>query len=262
MCLQEIIFHIKSILLQNLHESGIHYYKMFFCHFLVLRYMVATGSPSSSRQKTEIVDLTDPSKSCVLDDIPSRHASTGGVLGTIPVICGGYEDGNLNECLLYGTSQVITMNSKRQVASSVAINPNKIWILGGYDGNGGNGANGRLDTTEFVTIDGGSENGPTLPEAVSSSCAVKFPDTGDVYSIGGYTYAGTSKNVWVANPSNAYTFSQGPSLMTARRHHACGTMSIGAKSIIVAAGGYNYNPYYLSSVEILDPVSNQWVAGK
>ena len=98
--------------------------------------MVATGYPSSNGQKTEIVDLTDPSKSCVLDDIPSRHGSTGGVLGTTPVICGGgYYDGGwkyLNECLLYGTSQVITMNSKRQYASSVAINPNKIWILGGW----------------------------------------------------------------------------------------------------------------------------------
>ena len=203
-----------------------------FSVILVLRYMVATGSPSSSRQKTEIVDLTDPSKSCVLDDIPSRYGSTGGVLGTIPVICGGYGGGYLNECLLYGTSQVITMNSKRYYASSVAINPNKIWILGGQDGNT------YLDTTEFVTIDGGSENGPTLPEAVYVSCAVKFPDTGDVYSIGGYTSAGFSKNVWVANPSNAYTFSQGPSLLTARAEHACGTMSIGAKSIIVAAGGH------------------------
>ena len=223
--------------------------------------MVATGYSSSASgyvQKTEIVDLTDPSKSCVLDDIPSRDGSTGGVLGTIPVICGGYYGGGyLNECLLYGTSQVITMKSKRGFASSVAINPNKIWILGGYyipyNGN-------VMDTTEFVTIDGGSENGPTLPEAVYLSCAVKFPDTGDVYSIGGYTPSGRTKNVWVANPSNAYMFSQGPSLMTARGEHACGTMSIGAKSIIVAAGGYNSGS--LSSVEILDPLSNQWVAGK
>ena len=50
------------------------------------------------------------------------------------------------------------------------------------------------------------------------------------------------------------------SLMYVRYSHACGTMSIGAKSIIVAAGGHNSN--YLSSVEILDPLSNQWVAGK
>ena len=74
---------------------------------------------------------------------------------------------------------------------------------------------------------------------------------------GGSTY---TNNVWVANPSNEFSFTQGPSLVTDRGVHACGTMSIGAKSIILAAGGYNN--IHLSSVEILDPLSNQWVAGK
>ena len=55
---------------------------------------------------------------------------------------------------------------------------------------------------------------------------------------------------------------QGPLLINARSDHACGTMSIGTKSIIVAAGGDNSQPGYLASVEILDPLSNQWVAGK
>ena len=223
-----------------------------FSVILVLRYMVATGY---DEQKTEIVDLTDSSMSCVLDDIPSRDGSIGGVLGTTPVICGGYSSGTgyLNECLLHGTSEVITMNSKREYASSVAINPNKIWILGGqYD------YNNPLDSTEFVTLKG-TEIGPTLPEAVYRACAVTFPDTGDVYSIGGWT-GSITKNVWVANAGNGYSFSLGPSLMTGRRLHACGTMSIGAKSIIVAAGGFDGG--YLASVEILDPLSNQWVAGK
>ena len=250
---------MKSILL----ESTWVWHKQLqnvFSVILVLRYMVATGKPTSGNgQKTEIVDLTDSSMSCVLDDIPSQWGSTGGVLGTTPIICGGFNGNYLNECLLHGTSDVITMNSKRLLASSVVINPNKIWILGGSDGSN------VLDSTEFVTLEG-TEIGPTLPEAVSGACAVKLPDTGDVYSIGGYGSSGNTNNVWVANAGNGYTtFSQGPSLMTYRESHACGTMSIGAKSIIVAAGGYNYNDsnyHYLSSVEILDPLSNQWVAGK
>ena len=65
----------------------------------------------------------------------------------------------------------------------------------------------------------------------------------------------------VANPSNGYAFVQGPSMITGRYYHSCGTMSIGTKSIIIGAGGYEY-PYHLSSVEILDPQSNQWVVGK
>ena len=59
-----------------------------------MRYIVATGST-----KTEVVDLSDPSKSCILEDISYRYESTGGMLGTIPVICGGNDNGYyLDEC--------------------------------------------------------------------------------------------------------------------------------------------------------------------
>ena len=183
------------------------------------------------------------------------------MLGTTPVLCGGtYQVGGwiyIDECLLYGTTQVITMNDGRTSPSAVAINPNKIWILGGYNGDD------RLDSSEFITLDG-AENGPTLPEGLNSACAVKLP-TEDIYLVGGFTNSFYTNNVWVTNPSNGYTFSQGPSLITARRGHSCSTMSIGAKTIIVVAGGVareGNSDFFLSSVEILDPLSNQWVAGK
>ena len=218
---------------------------VFFLYYIVMRYIVATGVPSESGVKTEVVDITDPSKSCLLEDISYRGWSAGGMLGTIPVICGGYGYSSSDECLLYGTNHVITMNSKRWSHSSVALSDERIWIMGGW-GNGG--------STEFVSKDG-AVNGPTLPEAVSYHCSVKFNDL--IYLVGGYTTT-TIKNVWVANPSNGYAFVQGPSMMTGRYDHSCGTMSIGSTSIIIAAGGH----WLLSSVEILDPQSNQWVEGK
>ena len=230
---------------------------------LVLRYLVATGFfgwLQSSGVTPEIVDLSDPTKSCVLEDIPfykNPWNPAGGLMVTTPVICGGFQVDYKNECLLYGTSEVITMNSKRHYASSVTLNANKLWILGGYDGNN----NGILASTEFITIDG-AENGPTLPEGLWKSCAIKFPETGYVYLIGGKSNNGRTNNVWVANPSNEYAFTQGPSLMTVRSYHSCGTMFIGTKSIIVAAGGDNGGVNKMASVEILDPLSNQWVAGK
>ena len=214
-----------------------------------MRYIVATGFPSDKGVNTEVVDLSDPSKSCLLEDIPYRHSSAGGMLGTTPVICGGYSSSSLelDECLLYGTNHVITMNSKRWSHSSVALSDERIWIMGG-SGNGG--------STEFVSKDG-AVNGPTLPEAVSYHCSVKFNDL--IYLVGGYTTT-TIKNVWVANPSNGYAFVQGPSMITGRSYHSCGTMSIGTKSIIVSAAGYGSSE--LSSVEILGLLSNQWVEGK
>ena len=145
------------------------------------------------------------------------------------------------------------MNAKQEYASSVALSKSKLWIMGGSNGF-------HMKTTEFITTDG-AVNGPTLPEAVDRSCAVKFPNSGDVYFIGGWTSSGFTNKVWVANSSNEYaSFNQGPFMMTGRGYHGCSTMSIGTKSIIVAGGGWDGN--YLKSVEILDPLSNQWVAGK
>ena len=119
---------------------------VFFLYYIVMRYIVATGEPSDSGVKTEVVDLSDPSKSCLLEDIPNLFSSAGGILGTIPVICGGWGDsGSSDECLLYGTNHVVTMNSIRSYHSSVALSDDRIWILGGYTM-----GSGSPDSTEFI----------------------------------------------------------------------------------------------------------------
>ena len=241
-----------------------------FAFLLVMRYMVATGMGSTDFDysqrpnkflypKPQIVDVSNPTKSCELNDDVTDRFSTGGMLGTTPVICGG--SGVMShECLLYGTSQMITMNSDRKFSSSVGLSNSMLWIMGGELRN-----HMSLDTTEFVTVEG-SVNGPQLPEPVSAHCSVHFPGNGNVYVISGIhgSLPNTkfSNKVWVANPSNKFTFSQGPSLDTPRQWPTCGTMSIGTKSIIVVAGGNEDLTKITSSVEILDPLSNQWVAGK
>ena len=141
----------------------------------------------------------------------------------------------MNTCLLYGTSQKIMLNSFRQKHSSVRLNNSMLWIMGGYDGF----RNRYINSTEFVTTEG-AVNGPPLPNSLDLHCSVLFPGNGNVYLIGGRVgnFGKRSTNrVWVVNPSNKFTFAQGPSLITARHEHMCGTMSIGTKSIIVVAGG-------------------------
>ena len=225
-----------------------------------MKYMVARGR-QSGLVRVEIVDVRNPTKSCVLyDEIPHKTKSylcSGGLLGTTPVICGGYRYPNyLDECLLLGTSQVITMNSQRMGHSSVGLNNSSMfWIIGGSD------ENHLLDSTEYVTTEG-AVNGPTLPEPLYKHCSVHFTGNGIVYLISGKTsFSITTNKVWMANLSNEFTFAQGPSIITARYGHSCGSMSIGNKSIIVAAGGSIDYEDYLTSVEILDPLSHQWVAG-
>ena len=200
-----------------------------------MKYMVARGR-QSGLVRVEIVDVRNPTKSCVLyDEIPHKvksKLSSGGLLGTTPVICGGYRSNYLDECLLLGTSQVITMNSQRMGHSSVGLNNSSMfWITGGTD------ENHLLDSTEYVTTEG-AVNGPTLPEPLYNHCSVHFTGNGNVYLISGKTsFSITTNKVWMANLSNEFTFAQGPSIITARYGHSCGSMSIGNKSIIVAAGG-------------------------
>ena len=163
-----------------------------------------------------------------------------------------------NDCLLLGTSKGMAMNSERLSPSSIGLNSSMLWIMGGTKCCNSITHNALpISSTEFVTTEG-AVNGPPLHELVSSHCSVLFPGNGNVYVIGGYP---TTNKVWVANPSNEFTFAQGPPLITSRNRHMCSTMSLGAKSIIVAAGGRKGN-FGLVSVEILDPLSNQWVAGK
>ena len=224
-----------------------------------------TGLPSSNGVKTEILDISNPSMSCLLDDTKFRYGSQGGLLGSTPVICGGY-DGNPStsasetgrKCLLYGTSQMITMNIDREFYSSVMLNNSMIWLIGGSSWT----AWGLLDSTEFVTKDG-AVSGPILPEISKAACAIKFDSNGYVYLISGETDSGLTDNVWISNPLDEFTFIQGPSVISARSNCGCATMSIGAKKIIIAAGGEFGSYNYLSSVEVLDPLTNNiWVAGK
>ena len=200
-----------------------------FAFLLVMRYMLATGyfpvNGSLIYPKTQIVDVSNPTKSCELNEgLPHGFASTGGMLGTTSVICGGHSK-LANECLLYGTSQVITMTSQRIYHSSVGLNNNMLWIMGGERNYMGGWQ--VLDSTEFVTIEG-AVNGPMLPEPVMCHCSVLFPGNENVYVISGIhgSLPNTkfSNKVWVANPSNKFTFSQGPSLDTPRQWPTCGTM--------------------------------------
>ena len=154
-----------------------------FAFLLVMRYMLATGyfpvNQSLIYPKTQIVDVSNPTKSCELNDgLAYESQSTGGMLGTTPVICGGHSK-LANKCLLYGTSQKIMMNFKRYHHSSVGLNNSMLWIMGGLDDFGQ-----PIDSTEFVTTEG-AVNGPKLPEPIHGHCSVLFPGNGNVYLIGG-----------------------------------------------------------------------------
>ena len=130
-----------------------------------------------------------------------------------------------------------------------------MWIVGGTDGFL------ILDSSEFVGLDSTvGKPGPKLPYPLLYSCAVKY-SAEKVYIIGGYDESSYLNKVLIFNPTNGFTHIEGPSLITKRARHHCGLMTNGQQTKIVVAGGRGENGY-LSSVEIFDPIENNWSPGK
>ena len=125
-----------------------------------------------------------------------------------------------------------------------------------------------IDVYAVTSLRQGAIDGPRMPITLSGSCVVKYNDT-SIYILGGsqnYTRSlkeYNDRNVWIASISDEITFSQGPSMLQGRYFHACGTISFGNKNLIIVAGGMtsDKNSGVTSSVEILDPSTNQWVQG-
>ena len=142
------------------------------------------------------------------------------------------------------------------MAASVMIKRSKVlWIVGGFDGSD------TLQTSEFIAFKGNSIIEPSLPFTISEHAMIQF-DSKSIFIIGGYQNEVKSNQTWIADPTNGFSIRRGPPLNIARSLHLCGKMNINGKSWIIVAGGCGLRGY-LSSVELLDPMSGKmWVYGK
>ena len=242
--------------------SHSHCLKLYFL-FAAKQFLIVGGSTTYSggnHLATEVIDVQSNSNvTSSFGDIPSRrNNAVGGLLGSTPILCGGY-NGTFDvqdSCFTLKDSQwsqTHKMTTKRGESASVQINASTLWILGGF-------GDGRLDSSEFVELDSTvGKPGPKLPYAVSSHCAVNYSKD-KVYVIGGHDGSSYLNKVLIFNPMTNFTHIEGPPLITKRSSHACSLMSNGQQSKIVVAGGWNFG--YLSSVEIFDPTVNNWISGK
>ena len=150
----------------------------------------------------------------------------------------------------------INMIQKRTMAASVIINQsNVLWIVGGFDGSY------HLQTSEILPFNGNPIVGPSLPFTISEHAMIQF-DSKSIFIIGGYQNEVKSNQTWIADPANRFKFRRGPPLNIARSLHLCGKMKVNGKAWIIVAGGCGLRGY-LSSVELLDPLSStKWIYGK
>ena len=140
--------------------------------------LVATGYPYDNGRKVEVIDLTNPSKTCVLSaDFPYElRSAVGGFTSSGPMICSGYygygSSSSSADCYsLRSNGQFVkinelTMDTKRDEASSIVTEDGKLMISGGYSGD-------YLADTEIVNVpESKTEDGFELPNGMYHQCSV------------------------------------------------------------------------------------------
>ena len=157
---------------------------------------------------------------------------------------------------------VINMTEPRLFASSVVLNKNTLWIVGGRKGR----IKISTNTTEFISINSNQEinqtKGPTIPFGISNHCMIHY-NSSAIYLIGGQkTPTEMSKKVWIIDPTKNFTFEEGPPLLNSSRFRGvCAKMRVNNTEIIVVGGGKVFGDGFIAydSVELLFP--NGWVEG-
>ena len=241
--------------------------------YVFAAFLIVGGITNGAVQRTtQVINVANTNITNSFGNIPEgRFTTVGGLLGSSPIICGGFND---LSCLTFQQSQwtqTHTLTIPRFGSASVQVNSTTLWLIGGYDyiGDG--------DTTEFIGIDSSvGIPGPKLPIPLFHTCAVKFAED-QIFVIGGIVLSlldnsighcesseSCSNNVFIFNSLNGFTHIKGPSLKNGRWSHSCGLMSNGQDTKIVVAGGFVPDPPYapkLSDVEIFDPYIKDWITG-
>ena len=215
--------------------------------------MITTGSQPSAT-KTEVVDVVSGESCADLAEFPLKnYGAVGANLHGTPVVCGGDSSGYARKCYRFKNGkwkQFAHMKEKRLYAAEITYK-NKFHVFGGYAG----GSKGSK-TTELISIDGGVEYGPKLPEKVSSHAITSINSTVSLLS-GGYTGSYSPRTWYFNHETNA--FSSGPSLLQGRGSHGSATVvdKVTKAKIPIVTGGWNGGR--LDSTELL--INGIWQSG-
>ena len=181
------------------------------------------------------------------------EGATGGLIGNIVIICGGYDGSSVDECYTLTSEKatlVTHMSVGRWYAASIVLNDKTLWVTGGSVNSGS------LASTEYVTVTG-SMLGPDLPMALSDHTMVAINSTCSMV-IGGYSTDYSALTLFYNHKEGEWI--NGPSLMQSRYGHAAGivTDEVTDEPCVVVTGGSFYGN--LDSTEILQ--DGEWVQGK
>ena len=216
--------------------------------------LVSSGWNEFARlDSTEVVDLKSGKIFSMAPLGRRTRGATGGLLDGLPVICGGSHDNQIHSIAKDQSKFLgqLSVERARYRAASVVLSNNTLWVTGGQ-GLSGN----PIKTTEFVTKDGQTSQGPDLPLPLFAHAIVPL-NSGAFILIGGY--GGDSSATHFYEEKKGWR--PGPNLKNGRYYHTAGVLTdrVSTKQYIVAVGGL----FADSSLEYLEyPGSNDWMKGK
>ena len=121
--------------------------------------LVSSGyNESGLLDSTEVVDLKSGKIFSMAPLGRRTDGATGGLLDGLPVICGGYNDKQIHSIAKDQSKFLGQLSVRRWRAASVVLSNNTLWVTGGFDQ-----SHNYLKTTELVTKDGQTSQGPDLP---------------------------------------------------------------------------------------------------
>ena len=191
--------------------------------------LVSSGwNGSAELDSTEVVDLKSGKIFSMAPLGRRTAAATGGLLDGLPVICGG--DNDMIHSIAKDQSKFIgQLSVERTGAASVVLSNNTLWVTGGCDQSWN-----PIKTTEFVTKDGQTSQGPDLPLPLYGHSIVPL-NSGAFILIGGY--GGDSSATHFYEEKKGWR--PGPNLKNGRFWHTAGVLTdrVSTKTYIVAVGG-------------------------
>ena len=225
--------------------------------------MITTGWPLSLATKVEIVDVGSGEICADLADFPLPNCgAVGANLDGTYFVCGGNNGSSYYQtCYKFtisGWQEFASMKEKRGYAAGVMFK-NKFHVFGGYN-NGKNLDNGKLQTSELISINGGVEYGPGLPTAVDRHAITSVNSTVSILSGGRTSATDFSPLTWYFN-HETNIFSAGPSLLEGRKNHDSATCvdKVTKAKIPIVTGGYGNSNVPVDSTEML--INGQWHSG-
>lgn len=238
--------------------------------------LVATGQSNyGSQGVVEVIDLDNPSKTCVLQDFPNHVTfAVGGLTSSGPMVCGGYYAGYGESADCYTLRRNgqfvkisgLTMNVPRKDASSIVTVDGKLMINGGWNNWEGYSKWSTLfgkQSTEIINVAESTIEAGFIYGGIYEHCIVRINAT-TAMILGG------SRGEWRSDSQNSTYFidletlqaTRGPEMQEARSDLGCAFFEHNQQNFVIAAGGKEWRSH-TNSAEILhlDSTSLRWSKG-